>query len=116
MLISARISANRHRTHFCQPAFLITNMDESTRPVGSPTPSSDGESIAYGLLRESIQQLAVEVRFLKAEVERFKQSLSAVSQYLIVEKRERQQADVTRDRQLHEFLTRISTASDSLMS
>ena len=78
--------------------------------------SSASESIAYGLLRESIQQIAQEVRTLQEEVQRLKRLLCQVSHQAAVEERNRQEADALRDRQLRTFMVRISNAVNAFIS
>ena len=64
----------------------------------SPTDGFDDLHEAYDHLRASIQELAIEFRFLTAEVARIKQHMHQLAQYAIAQKNERQAADAARDR------------------
>ena len=72
--------------------------------------SSPSESIAHGLLRESIQQIAQEVRALQEEVQRLKRLLCQLSHHAALEEQHRQEADAQRDRQLRAFLISMRNA------
>ena len=85
-------------------------MAEGPERPESPSDGFDDLHEAYDHLRASIQGLAIEFRFLTAEVARLKQHMHHLAQHAIAEKRERQAADAARDRLLRAFMNRLSAA------
>ena len=65
---------------------------------------------AYDHLRASVQELAIEFRFLKAEVARLKQHLQHLAQFEIAERSKNNEALASRDRLLRAFMNRMATA------
>ena len=61
-------------------------------------------------LRASVQELAIEFRFLKAEVARLKQHLQHLAQFEIQERSKRNEALASRDQILKRFMDSMSTA------
>ena len=91
--------------------------------IDTPDDSSESESLAYGLLRDSIQQivqevrnLQQEVRNLQQEVQRQKDQMSQLSQQIAMEQQRRRDADAIRDRQLRNFMVRVSNAVNAFTS
>ena len=78
--------------------------------------SSASESLAYGLLRESIEQIVQEVLAMQEEVQRLKRLLCQLSHHAALEEQHRQEADAQRDRQLRTFMVRISNAVNAFIS
>ena len=85
-------------------------------PIDEPDDSSASESLAYGLLRESIQQIVQEVRNLQQEVKRLKQQLSQLTQQAALEQQHRREADARCDRQLRNLMVRFSNAVNAFVS
>ena len=85
-------------------------MPEDPERPESPSDGFEDLHEAYDHLRASIQELAIEFRFLTAEVARLKQHMQHLAQHAISKKRERQAADAARDRLLRAFMNRLSTA------
>ena len=67
-------------------------------------------------LRASVQELAIEFRFLKAEVARLKQHLQHLAQFEIAERSKKNEALASRDRLLRNFMTSIATAINEFNS
>ena len=61
-------------------------------------------------LRASVQELAVEFRFLKAEVARLKQHLQHLAQFEIAERNKKNEAFASRDQILRKFMDSLTTA------
>ena len=61
-------------------------------------------------LRASVQELAIEFRFLKAEVARLKQHLQHLAQFEIAERRKKNEALASRDRILRTFMSSMTNA------
>ena len=61
-------------------------------------------------LRASVQGLAIEFRFLKAEVARLKQHLQHLAQIEIAERSKKNEALASRDRVLRTFMNSMATA------
>ena len=61
-------------------------------------------------LRASVQELAIEFRFLKAEVARLKQHLQHLAQFEIAERSKKNEALASRDRILRTFMNSMATA------
>jgi flagellar biosynthesis chaperone FliJ len=87
-------------------------MAEDHERSESPSDGFDDLHEAYDHLRASIQELAIEFRFLTAEVKRLKQHLQQLAQYAISERNKRQEATASRDRIMRAFMNRLSTAVD----
>ena len=87
----------------------VANMTDDVEHTESP---SDGFDLheACEHLRASVQELAIEFRFLKAEVARLKQHLQHLAQFEIAERSKKNEALASRDRLLRAFMTRLSTA------
>ena len=94
---------------------LVANMTDDAERSESP---SDGFDLheACEHLRASVQELAIEFRFLKAEVARLKQHLQHLAQFEIAERNKRNEALASRDRLLRTFMNRLSTAIDEFNS
>ena len=90
-----------------RPVFIMA--EDPERPQ-SPSDGFEDLHEAYDHLRASIQELAIEFRFLTAEVARLKQHLQHLAQYAISEKQKRQEATACRDRLLRAFMNRLSAA------
>ena len=67
-------------------------------------------------LRASVQELAIEFRFLKAEVARLKQHLQHLAQFEIAERNKKNEALASRDRLLRNFMQNIAAAIDEFNS
>ena len=91
-------------------------MAESPNHLESPADGFDDLFEAYDHLRASIQELAVEFRFLTAEVERLKRLMCQLAHQATVEKQERQAADAARDRQLRTLMARLSNAVNGFIA
>ena len=61
-------------------------------------------------LRASVQELAIEFRFLKAEVARLKQHLQHLAQFEIAERSKKNEALASRDRLMRAFMNSMATA------
>ena len=61
-------------------------------------------------LRASVQELAIEFRFLKAEVARLKQHLQHLAQFEIAERSKKNEALASRDQILRRFMDSMATA------
>ena len=88
---------------------VIANMTDEVERSESP---SDGFDLheACEHLRASVQELAIEFRFLKAEVARLKQHLQHLAQFEIAECSKKNEALAYRDRLLRTFMNSMAAA------
>ena len=67
-------------------------------------------------LRASVQELAIEFRFLKAEVARLKQHLQHLAQFEIAERSKKNEALAARDRLMRTFMNSMAAATHEFNS
>ena len=84
-------------------------MTDEVDPSDSPSEAFDLHE-ACEHLRASLQELAIEFRFLKAEVARLKQHLQHLAQFEIAERSKRNEALASRDQILKRFMDSMTTA------
>ena len=84
-------------------------MTDEVDPSESPSEAFDLHE-ACEHLRASLQELAIEFRFLKAEVARLKQHLQHLAQFEIAERSKRNEALASRDQILKRFMDSMTTA------
>ena len=87
----------------------VANMTDDAEHTESP---SDGFDLheACEHLRASVQELAIEFRFLKAEVARLKQHLQHLAQFEIAERSKKNEALAARDRLMRTFMNSMAAA------
>ena len=90
------------------PTFVANMTDDVERSE----PPSDGFDLheACEHLRAAVLELAIEFRFLKAEVARLKQHLQHLAQFEIAERSKKNEALASRDRLMRAFMNSMATA------
>ena len=81
-----------------------------------PEESSPSESVAYGLLRQDIQQLVQEIRRIHQELRRVREHINQISQHIEMERSLRHNADAIQQRRMHTFMMKLSNLANEYLS
>ena len=81
-------------------------------PEDEPIESSPTETVGEDILRETIEQMMQEIRFLQNEVRRHTILLRQIANQLAIEERHRQQADMERDVMIRNLFTALQNAGN----
>ena len=85
--------------------------------------SSPSETLAFGLIRQDIRQLADEIRKLQRDMQRLRRLIQQTANQLALEEQQRQQAERQRDQQnarrdlqIRTFMTSIERAVQTFLA
>ena len=90
---------------------MEANMDEDREIESSPS-----ESVAYGMLRQDIQQLVQEIRNIPQELRRVRGRIVQLSQQIELEKSLRKNSEAIQQRRLRSFLLKINNLISEFLS
>ena len=84
--------------------------------------SSPSETLAFGLIRQDIQQIVDEIKKLQRDMQRLRRLIQQTANQLAREEQQRQQADyerdqqnARRDQQIRTFMTSIQSAVQTFL-
>ena len=84
--------------------------------MDEPDDSSASESLAYGLLRQDIQQLVQEICNIQQEIRRLRERITQISEQIDLEKSLRRNADAIQQRRMRTFMVRLSNLANEYLS
>jgi regulator of replication initiation timing len=90
---------------------MEANMDEDREIESSPS-----ESLAYGLLRQDIQQLVQEIRKIQQELRRLRERMTQISEQIELETSLRYNADAIQQRRMRTFMMSLSNLVNEYLS